>query len=264
VIPEIETQIGASLALPRCWGWAAFAMFSSLSVFSYQAVWPGLLLGPLCRNLQFVGFLSKAPANADELERQLLVSEARRYQRVLLTALMIVGLACFANFATVHLTVGNARTTPSAFADAIKYVSFQLFPIVVSPWLSFWFFGANWVFYVSCVLYASAVVGLGLMQILAMRNLSGGRPVIEIFGWTGPGSRGHRNDYPSNHARHLPLHRSGCSFPARRLWVDCLPSSGTQHDVPAPLRLAIERREVRFMGVLTRGARPADRRRMAG
>jgi hypothetical protein len=105
-----------------------FAMFSFLSVFSYQSAWPGLLLGPLCRNLQFVRSLGRVLAHTDELERHSLVSEARGFQRLVLIALVIVGLVCFANFATVHLTVGNARTTPGAFADAISYVGFQFFP----------------------------------------------------------------------------------------------------------------------------------------
>jgi hypothetical protein len=35
------------------------------------------------------------------------------------------------------------------------------------------------------LLFAAAIVGLGLTQILAMRCLSGGRPITEVFGWTG-------------------------------------------------------------------------------
>lgn len=155
--------------------WALFTLFAAWPIFSYQPIWPLILLGVTVRLLSLAINAENAVSASD-------VSHAiRNYFR----CFIIVVILLLINYAIVRFGYESPRLDSVNWQSKFQFLASDVIQTTIYPWLYFWFRGNYYVLLAAWISIGLFSVFTAVIMTRLFRRSAGGVPVFRQIGWRG-------------------------------------------------------------------------------
>jgi hypothetical protein len=160
--------------------WLFFTLLAAWAIFSYQSIWPLILLGITVRLLSLSSRTNRAR------QSKCLSQEVMRTIRINFTCLVIVMALILINYLIARFAYESPRLhSGMSLGDTFHYVGRYLVEMTIYPWVFFWYRDNYYVFLASWITIGTFVAFATAFTARLFLRASGSIPVFRYIDWRG-------------------------------------------------------------------------------